>query len=121
MSLSRRYVLLGVGALLALQFLWHGVLLRPERASGLLVALLLSLPLLPSLALFLARRPSAQFWAGVAALFYFCHGVTEAWTVAPARALALVEVALAVWVVVASSWEGLQARRAKRNKPASNV
>lgn len=121
MSLSRRYVVLGVLALLALQFFWQAFLLPPERASGVLVAVLLSLPLLPSLLLFLARRPSATFWAGVASLFYFCHGVTEAWTVPPARPVALSEAALAVWVVVASSWEGLKARRTKRNTPPANV
>jgi uncharacterized membrane protein len=119
MSLPRRYVLLGSLAMLALQFLWHGFLLLPERTPGWLLALLFSLPILPALALFAVRRPSAAFWAGVAALLYFSHGVTEAWAVPAARWPALAQAALAVWIIVAGSWEGLQARRGKRNKAAN--
>ena len=121
MSLSRRYAALGVVALMALQFLWHVLLLPPEVGPGWLVALLLSLPLLPSLLLLLARKPSATFWGGVAALFYFCHGITEAWTIAETRPLAWSEIALSVWVIVAGSWNGMKARFSQRKTPSTNV
>jgi len=121
MSLSRRYAGLGILALLALQFLWHGFLLPSTIGNRWSVALLFSLPLLPSLLLLIARRPSAVFWGGVAALLYFCHGITESWTVAQARPLALLEVALSVWVIVMGSWEGMKARFSKPDKPPANV
>jgi uncharacterized membrane protein len=121
MSGSGKQAALGIVALLALQFLWHGLLLPPEIGNRWAVAVLFSLPLLPSLLLLLRRRPSAVFWGGVASLLYFCHGITESWTVAQARPLALVQVALSVWVIVMGSWEGMKARFSKRNKPPSNV
>ena len=121
MSRSGRYVALGVVAMLALQFLWHGFLLPPELGSRWLVAVMFSLPLLPSLLLLLRQKPSAQFWGGVAALFYFSHGITESWTTAQARPLALSEAALSVWIIVAGSWDGMKARFSKRKTPAANV
>lgn len=121
MSLSRKYALLGVVALFALQWLWHGLLLPATSAAPWIIASLFSLPLLPSLLLHLLRRPSAQFWGGVAALLYFCHGIAEAWTVAQARPLAWVELSLAVWTIVAGNWDGIKARLSKRDKPPANV
>ena len=121
MSLSRRYAVLGVVALLVLQVLWHGYLLPPETAPRWLVSLLFALPLLPSLLLLAARKAGAQFWGGVAALLYFCHGVSESWTEAQARPLALLETGLAIWIIVAVSWEGMKARLWNRKKPGSNV
>lgn len=121
MSPSSRQAALGIVALLALQLLWHGLLLPAGGGARWPVAALFSLPLLPSLVLLLGRRPSAVFWGGVASLFYFCHGITEAWTVAQARPLALAEIALAVWVIVMGSWDGMKARFSKRNKPTANV
>ena len=121
MSPSARQAALGIVALLALQLLWHGVLLPSAGGARWLVVALFSLPLLPSLLLLLGRRPSAVFWGGVASLFYFCHGITEAWAVAEARPVALAEIALAVWVIVMGSWDGMKARFSKRNKPPTNV
>lgn len=121
MSLSRRYAALGMTALLALQALWHGFLMPTERGSAWLMVLLFSLPLLPGLLLLLARRPSAIFWGGVAALFYFCHGITEAWTIAESRPIALAEIGLAVWTIVAGSWAGMQARFSRNKAPPANV
>jgi len=121
MSPSARQAALGIVALLALQLLWHGLLLPSAGGARWLVVALFSLPLLPSLLLLLGRRPSAVFWGGVASLFYFCHGITEAWAVAEARPVALAEIALAVWVIVMGSWDGMKARFSKRNKPPANV
>ena len=121
MSLSGKYAALGMTALLALQLLWHVFLLPPERSSAWLVAALFCLPLLPGLLLLIARKPSAIFWGGVAALFYFCHGIVEAWTVADSRPLALCEIALAIWTIVAGSWLGMKARFSRPKTPSANV
>jgi uncharacterized membrane protein len=120
MSRAKKLAALGVVALLALQVFWY-VLLPPNGHSSALLLLLFSLPLLPSLLLLIARKPSAIFWAGVAALFYFCHGMAEAWAVAQERSFALVEVALALWIIISGSWDGMQARFSKRNKPSAIV
>ena len=121
MSPSGRQAALGIVALLALQFLWHGLLLPSGAGARWVVVVLVSLPLLPSLLLLAWRRPSAVFWGGVASLFYFSHGITESWTVAQARPVALAQIALAVWVIVMGSWDGMKARFSKRNKPPTNV
>lgn len=121
MTRARRQAVTAIAALVALQILWHGVLLPPVDAPRWAIVALFCLPLAPSVLLLLARRPSAQFWGGVAALLYFCHGVTEAWTSPPARSLALVELALSVAIIIAGSWDAIAARRAKQRPPATNV
>lgn len=55
----------------------------------------------------------AAFWAGVGGLFWFSHGVMVAWGRAPERGYAWVEIALAITIVLASSWPGVSARFAK--------
>lgn len=121
MSSARKCAVLGVLGLLLLQLAWHG-LPWPVQGARRWTALLLSvLPLAPALMLLLLRRPSAIFWAGVAALLYFCHGVTEAWTIAPSRPLALAEIALSVWTIVAGSWDGMKARFGRGSAASPNV
>ena len=110
MNLSRQFAALGILALLALQWLWHAWLLPPERITPWLLALLLSLPIVPAAVLALLRNRQAGFWGGVAALFYFCHGISESWAIADAWPLGLAEAALSVWIIVAGSWEGMHAR-----------
>lgn len=110
MSLARRYAMLGIAALFSLQFFWHGFLLPPARGHAWWIAALFSLPILPAVVLGLLRHPRTAFWGGIAALLYFCHGVMEAWADAQARPLALLEIALAIWLVLAASWDGMRAR-----------
>ena len=110
-----------MAALSVMQILWHAWLLPSGPGAPWQSALLYSLPLLPGLILALRSRPSASFWFGVAALFYFCHGVTESWTLPQARVLALVEAALALVVIFAGSWDGMHARFSKRANPSSHV
>lgn len=97
-------------ALVALQVLWHGWLLPPTRLPTPLVLGLAVVPLLlPALAL---RRPArALLWAGILALFYFCHGVAEAWSAPTERALALIEIALTLLLIGSL---GAGARRPRR-------
>jgi uncharacterized membrane protein len=101
-----RIVLVGaLLALAALYALWFHA--DDDRIAALLV---FALP--PSLLAIgvLARRNTARFWAGVFALCWFSHGVMTAWAQAEHRALALVEIALALLVVFASNAPGLRAR-----------
>lgn len=100
-------------ALFLLQPAWHLWLAPPTVLPPGFVVVVLSLPILPALLLAAFNRPSAGFWGGLAALFYFSHGVMEAWSERSVIALALIEVALSVALVLAASWHGLQARRAK--------
>jgi uncharacterized membrane protein len=81
-----------------LQVAWHAWLLPPERmpvAVALAIALVpLALPLL-----YWRTPPRALIAAGMISLFYFCHGVAEAWTSAPERVLASVEIVLALVLI----------------------
>ena len=112
MTRARQLGRLGAFALLLLQLTWH-IGLLPATRHRVLVALLYCLPLLPSIALYLMRRPNAQYWAGVAALLYFCHGVAEIWTTPEARPLAWAETALALWIIIVGNWDALRARRSR--------
>ncbi|MEO7433804.1 MAG: DUF2069 domain-containing protein [Dokdonella sp.] len=91
-----------------LQLVWHGWL-APST-----VALVITLPplLLPLLAL---RKGAgrALLWVGIAALFYFCHGISEAWSEPGVRGVALVETLLCVVLIGALGWD---ARGYKRTR-----
>ena len=118
---SARWTFAAVMSLFALQWLWHTVLFPSTPSRGYWVAIAFSLPLaLLALALWL-RRTSARYWSGVIALLYFCHGVTEAWTLPAQRGIALAESALAVAVILAANWNGLASRFKRRAAPPPNV
>ncbi len=107
--------------LLALQLLWHGWQFPPtELPLGFVLGLAL-LPLLgPALGLLLAR-PGALFWGAVVSLFYFCHGVMEAWSSPEIRLLALGEALLAVGLIAAVGVDGWNRRKAARAAAAANL
>ncbi len=65
----------------------------------------------------LARNAKASFWAGVMGLFWFSHGVMETYALPDERGFALAEVALALLIVLASSWPGVSGRFRKKKKP----
>lgn len=111
-----RLCLLAVLALLALQWLWPFRVWPAMETSGLVLAVLASAPLFAILAALLLKRRTARFWAGVAALFYFSHGIAEAWAVSEHRLPGLLEALLSVVMVLASSWEGLRARLGARGR-----
>lgn len=97
--------------LIVLQPVWHAWL-APEPHDPLGAVLLLALVplLLPLLAL---RRPArALLWAGIVALFYFCHGVAEAWAIPAERVPAILEIALSL-LLIFSLGAGVQRRRAR--------
>lgn len=106
-------------ALLGLQPVWYLWLAAPQVLPPLFATVLMMLPILPAALLLLLRRPSAGLWAGIAALFYFSHGVMEAWANPEVRGLALLETALALALVFTVSWPGLKARR-RQAKPVAD-
>jgi uncharacterized membrane protein len=116
MSLARRWCALGAAAIVVLRVLWHGWLAPPASLPWATFALAV-LPMLPAGVLFALRHRQAPFWAAVAALLYFCHGIMEAWSDPSVWPLGLAESALAAWIVVTSSWEGLRARLGRKSTP----
>ena len=98
------------GALALLQIAWHAWLLPPARmpiAVALLIALLpLAVPLL-----YWRRPPRVLLLAGMICLFYFCHGVAEAYAAPAERVFACIEIVLAVIVILACA--RIPKRRAK--------
>ena len=118
MTRARRFTVLGVVALIALQFLWHAWLV-PVKDPAWLAATLSALPMAAALLVFVARRPGAAIGAGMIALLYFAHGIMEAWADRSVWPLGLAEAGLATWVVVCSSWDGIRARIDARRKAAA--
>lgn len=98
--LQRRIGYAAWGALALLQIVWHAWLLPPARmpiAAALVTGLLpLAIPLL-----YWRTPPRALLLAGMISLFYFCHGVAEAWAAPRERVLACIELLLAVIVILA--------------------
>ncbi len=105
---SQRLLAFALLALAVLFGLWFA-----RGAHALAAMLVLVLP--PLLLAIGAWRgwPRARFVAGVFALLWFSHGVMMAWSVPAERMFALIEVALALVVVYASSIDGIRARFGK--------
>ena len=114
MSLSKRWTALGIFSLLIYQIFWHYLIAPPETAAAWLVTLLFALPLIPVCILVLLKHRTFAFWGGTLGLFYFSHGVMEAWTVRELWPLGIGEVIISVWVIIAASWDGMKARFAKK-------
>lgn len=95
---EQRVGLLAWAALTALQFVWHAWLFPPQTLPTWLVLAIAAVPLLlPLLAIRNVRR--ALLWVGILSLFYFCHGVAEAWSAAGERGLALAEIILTLLLI----------------------
>jgi uncharacterized membrane protein len=108
-SASERIGWLAWAALLALQLAWYAWLAPPRTLPQGWVLILAVVPLLlPLLAL---RRPRrALLWVGILGLFYFCHGVAEAWSAPAERGLAWLEIALSL-LLIGSLGAGARKRR----------
>ncbi|MCP1374222.1 DUF2069 domain-containing protein [Dyella lutea] len=99
-----------------LQLAWHGWLAPPMHLSTALVLAITVVPLLlPLTALRNVRR--ALLWVGILSLFYFCHGISEAWSSPDTRVLALLEIVLTL-LLIGSLGAGVR-RRAARGGTAS--
>ena len=109
MKPSRLILALSLFALSVLFSLWF-------HDSKFRVAAMVFFTLPPLLLLVGVLRGNAKavFWTGVLGLLWFSHGVMEAWTLIADRTYALIEVALAVVVIMASSWPGVSARFGKK-------
>lgn len=101
-------------ALLALQVVWHGLLAPATVIAPWQVSLLYALPILPAVLLWLAGHRQAGFWGSVAALGYFSHGIMEAWAAPASRPQALLQTGLALVLIFAANWTGLQAKLTRR-------
>ncbi len=98
LSPEQRIGLFAWVALAVLQFVWHAWLFPPQTMPlWLLLAITLIPLLLPVLAIRNPRR--ALLWVGILSLFYFCHGVSEAWSAPQQRWLALGEIVLTVLLI----------------------
>ncbi|HZX72077.1 MAG TPA: DUF2069 domain-containing protein [Rhodanobacter sp.] len=107
-----RIGLLAWALLLALQLLWHGWLFPAQQLPRWLVLAFTVLPLLlPLFAIRNVRR--ALLWVGILSLFYFCHGVAEAWSAPGERALAWAEIVLSIGLIVVLG-AGVKRRTAPR-------
>lgn len=111
---ARTLALATLLALLALHALWHGWLHPPLRVPIWLPIALSWLPALPAVIAWLRGSPRAALWAGIAGLFYFSHGVMEAWAKPAAQLPAMAETALALTCILAAGWPGLRRRHPHR-------
>jgi len=112
-SMNYRLGLLAWALLTVLQLLWHGWLFPAQSMSPLLVLALTVVPLLlPLLALRDVRR--ALLWVGILSLFYFCHGVSEAWSAPGERWLAWLEIVLTLTLI------GVLGAGVKRRRPTQS-
>ncbi|MGH8107038.1 MAG: DUF2069 domain-containing protein [Arenimonas sp.] len=114
MSLTKRLTALGIVGLLLYQVFWHCLMAPPETAPAWLVTLLFALPLIPVCVLAFIKHRTFAFWGGTLALFYFSHGVMEAWTLRDIWPLGFGEAVISVWVIIAASWDGMKKRFAKK-------
>lgn len=106
--LSRRVLIVALIALTGLYLMWFSG--TPTQWAALLVFAL------PPAALAMAALSGwrqAGFWAAVLALGWFSHGIMVAWTRAPERVFAMIEIVLALVVVFAASVPGMKARFSK--------
>lgn len=98
--------------LIVLELVWHVGLVPFDPPAAALAIVPLLLPLLA------LRRPDrALLWVGIIALFYFAHGVSDAWTSPALRIPALIEVVLSA-VLIGALGAGVQRR--KRQPQPSN-
>lgn len=88
--------MLGYSGLLLLLLLWFSWLSPPEVLPRSMVLLLMTGPLLFPLRGLLYGRPYTFAWTSFLALFYFIHGVTEAYSDPEVRLLALLEILFSV-------------------------
>ena len=110
LSRAERIGLLAWAGLTVLQVVWHAWWLPPTQVPTVAILVLTVVPLLlPLLAMRRVRR--ALLWVGMLSLFYFCHGVAEAWSAPDARLLAWIEIVLTLAVIGALGTGAMVRRR----------
>ena len=101
---ARRIGFAAWGALVLLQPAWYLWLAPPANGRAWLALLFTVPPLLLPLTALRADPRRALFWAGIVALFYFCHGIVAAWAEPQARIPALIEALLCAVLIAALGW-----------------
>ncbi len=104
---------LGLAAWAGLVLL-HGAWLfwiEPPSAPLVLIASLRIGPLLLPLLVLHRDARRARLWVGILALFYFCHGVMEAYAEPAVRLAALGEIGLCLVAIGTLGWEARHYRR----------
>jgi uncharacterized membrane protein len=91
--------------LIVLQIIWHAWLVPPERAPLMLVLGIALLPLLPAILVYPRNPRRGLLLAGIVCLFYFSHGVAEAYSAPAERWLALAEVMLSTAIIGVLGWQ----------------
>lgn len=98
--LQRRIGFAAWAALALLQIVWHAWLLPPAQMPVAVALLFALVPL--AIPLVYWRTPArALLLAAMICLFYFCHGVAEAYVAPQERVFAIIEIVLAVVVILA--------------------
>ena len=98
LPMEQRIGLFAWAALTLQQIVWHAWLSPPQTMPIWLLLAITVIPLL--LPLFAIRDPRrALLWVGILSLFYFSHGVSEAWSAPQQRWLALGEIVLTVLLI----------------------
>ena len=102
--------LMAWAALAVLQLIWHGWLFPAESMP---VPVALGITFVPLLLPLMAIRnvPRALLWVGILSLFYFSHGIAEAWSAPGERLLALIEIGLTL-ILIVSLGMGVRRKRA---------
>jgi len=102
---SRRVLAASLVLIAVLYALWY----RDDAHFG-AALLVFVLPPLLLLGGVLLRRPSAPLWSGIAALFWFSHGVMYAWSHPELGLWPWAGIALSLAVVFSASLPGMRAR-----------
>ena len=88
-------------ATLLWQVVWYGLLPPPWGVQNTWLALVACLPLLIPLNGLVRRNYRSMIWAGLLLMLYFTIGVMEAWVNPEQRVPAMVQIALAVFYLLA--------------------
>ena len=97
--------------LLALQILWHAWIFPPPAAQRWPALTVCVLPLVPGLWIAAGNLRRGVLVGGIVSLFYFCHGVSAAYSDAAARWLAFAEIGLTLVVIAALGWDARHYKR----------
>jgi uncharacterized membrane protein len=101
-------------ALLALEIAWHAWV-APARANLFWPTLALAVvPLLPGLWIAFSSLRRGVLVCGIVCLFYFAHGVSEAWSGGAPHWPAALEITLTLAVIAALGWDARKYKRAKK-------
>lgn len=102
---SRRLLIAALFALAALFAVWF----RSDKHLLASLLVFVAPPLLLALASLRGGR-RAPLWAGILALFWFCHGVMAAWSRPAEAGYAWAEIALSLLVIAAANGPALRAK-----------